>query len=73
MDEITPQGEFHHFQLVNSQGEVPVSISVLVHYNQQPARPDQSLPPLETDDVIQFHEDLQQFDGDFIKAFSASR
>jgi len=71
MDETNPQGVFHHFQLVNAQGEVPLSISVLVHYNDRQLQAAHPLPPIETDDVIRFHNDLQAFDGDFIKAFSA--
>lgn len=69
-DELTPQGEFHHFQLVNAEGEIPVSISVLVHYNQKAARQKNQLDPINADDIIDFHDALQEFDGDFIKAFS---
>lgn len=70
MEEFSPQGEFHHFQLVSSNGEIPLSISVLVHYNQPQSLYRPSLEPINADDVIQFHEDLQSFDGDFITAFS---
>ena len=70
MEELQqPQGEFHHFQLVNQDGEVPVSISVLVHYNQKFSKDDQSSDPITTDDIIEFHEALQGFDGDYMKAF----
>jgi hypothetical protein len=65
-------GEFHHFQLVNAAGEVPLSISVFVHYNGkniQTARPDQA--PIESDDVLALHEALKSFDGNFIKAFNS--
>ena len=66
-----PEGEFHHFQLVNSEGEVPLSISVLVHFNQKATRGlQQADAPISSDDVIAFHDALQQFDGNFIKAFS---
>ena len=69
-----PQGEFHHFQLVGSDGEIPFSISLLVHFN--PKRSDMLLEPgdpITTNDIIEFHEGLKSFDGDFIKAFSTSR
>ena len=64
-----PQGEFHHFQLVNQEGDIPLSISVLVHYNQRAINNNQLLNPITADEVIAFHEDLQKFDGDFTKAF----
>jgi len=73
MDEPLPQGVFHHFQLVNAQGDVPISISVLVHYNNPRSEAALLLPPLEADDLIQFHNDLSAFDGDFIKAFNKTR
>lgn len=63
-----PDGEFHHFQLIGPDGQVPLSISVLLHVNRAP----QSLAeatPIETDDVIALHDALRQFDGNFIKAF----
>lgn len=73
MDELTPQGEFHHFQLVSSSGDIPVSISVLVHYNQtNPPVGHYTQPPISTDDIIRLHDELEAFDGDFIKAFSKS-
>jgi len=68
-----PQGEFHHFQLVNSDGEVPVSISVLVHFNTSAQR--QELPeegtPIGANDIISLHDALEKFDGDYIKAFGS--
>lgn len=64
-----PQGEFHHFQLVSANGEIPLSVSVLVHYNQLP--PSFETPEaITSDDIIALHEGLRSFDGDFIKAFS---
>ena len=65
------QGEFHHFQLVNSNGDIPFSLSVLVHYNNR-ANLSSELSPIETDEVIEFHDALQSFDGDFATAFSKS-
>ncbi|HSI20150.1 MAG TPA: hypothetical protein VLA04_00350 [Verrucomicrobiae bacterium] len=65
-----PEGEFHHFQLVNQNGEVPLSISLLVHVNRAAAFGSPAdLPPLSTDDVIALHDALRKFDGNFIKAF----
>ena len=75
MEETTPQGEFHHFQLVNTNGEVPVSISILVHYNPQPqyiANLSKG-EPITVDDVLSLHNELEVFDGDFIKAFSTGK
>lgn len=68
----SPEGEFHHFQLVNSQGDVPMSISVLIHLNpkalgQQPANIQE---PISAGDIIALHDALQDFNGDFITAFS---
>ena len=65
-----PQGEFHHFQLVNQEGDIPLSISVLVHYNQKSSLPMFAQSPIGTDDIIAFHDGLQRFDGDFAKAFT---
>lgn len=73
MDELSPNGEFHHFQLVNQEGEVPLSISVLVHYNAKEATAGaiNQESPISADEIIAFHEELQAFDGDFAKAFAA--
>lgn len=73
MEPLLPaEGEFHHFQLVNSEGEVPLSISLLVHINPKMARAlaQTDTSPISTDEVLQLHEALEQFDGDFIQAFS---
>jgi len=71
MDEVTPTGEFHHFQLVSANGDIPFSISVLVHYNQKGVLPSvDSTDPIPAEEVIQLHEALKNFDGDFINAFS---
>ena len=66
----SPQGEFHHFQLVNQEGDIPVSISVLVHYNQKSEGFMYQQAPITADDIIAFHEGLKKFDGDFAKAFT---
>lgn len=71
-EEVTPQGEFHHFQLVNSDGEVPLSISVLVHFNRKNSQPENTGTPISANDIISFHDALQDFDGDYIKAFNQS-
>jgi hypothetical protein len=69
-DQSIQPGEFHHFQLVDStDGTVPMSISVLVHYNQKSPRNDAS-EPITPDDVVAFHDALQGFDGNYIAAFS---
>ena len=72
MNELTPQGEFHHFQLVNSNGDIPFSISVLVHLN-QPVSPTfaQEGIPISSEEVLQLHEELEHFDGDYIRAFKS--
>ncbi len=71
-EQPVPQGEFHHFQLVNSDGEIPFSISVLVHFGSKKL---EMLPeegdPISANDIIELHEALKTFDGDFIKAFKA--
>ena len=69
MDDFTPQGEFHHFQLVNSSGDVPFSITVMVHVNRSSA-PDLATAPIDANEVIQFHDALQSFNGDFITALA---
>ncbi len=69
MDDITPQGEFHHFQLVNPSGEVPFSITIMVHVNRS-AGSDHGLAPIDANEVIQFHDALQTFNGDFITALA---
>jgi hypothetical protein len=73
MEPMLPtEGEFHHFQLVNADGEVPLSISVLVHINPKMIQSftQTETAPISTDEVLQLHDALQEFDGDFIKAFS---
>ena len=72
MEPMLPtEGEFHHFQLVNSEGEVPLSISVLVHINPKSLSTGSSLEnPISADDVLAFHEELKAFDGDFSAAFT---
>lgn len=69
-EETLPQGEFHHFQLVNSEGDIPLSISVLVHFNRPAmALPEDQRAPIGANDIIDLHEALKEFDGDYIKAF----
>ena len=67
-----PEGEFHHFQLVNAQGEVPVSVSILIHINPKALgnSPIVSQEPIGATDIIELHDALQGFNGDFISAFS---
>lgn len=70
-DDLNVDGEFHHFQLVNADGEIPLSISILVHVNQK-ALEKQRVPatPITANEVLEFHEALSAFNGDFISAFS---
>lgn len=66
-----PEGEFHHFQLVNTQGDVPMSISILIHLNPKAlGLPLGSQEPIGASDIIALHDALQDFNGDFISAFS---
>jgi|GEM_PF-5236763 len=68
-----PEGEFHHFQLVNAEGEIPVSISVLIHLNPKAfGTPLTQHTPITSNDVIALHDALQKFNGDFISAFRTS-
>lgn len=64
-----PEGEFHHFQMIDQEGDIPFSVSVLVHYNDQKAGKKKELSPISPDDVLLLHEGLNRFDGNFIKAF----
>lgn len=67
----TPEGEFHHFQLVDPDGFVPMSISVLVHYNPRAARNESAADdPISADDIIALHDALQTFDGNYLAALS---
>lgn len=70
MEPLQPEGEFHHFQLISPDGQVPLSISVLLHVNRvaAPGSPSDAAP-IDSNDVIALHEALRQFDGNFIKAF----
>ncbi|MBU6389348.1 hypothetical protein KGQ71_02425 [Patescibacteria group bacterium] len=71
MDEdVKPAGEFHHFQLVNTDGDVRLSISVLVHYSKGEGSFAQEMPPIGDNEIIDLHEALQHFDGDYAKAFN---
>jgi hypothetical protein len=71
-EQNAPEGEFHHFQLVDpTDGTVPMSISVLVHYNnQRSSREQTSAEPITLDEVVTFHDALQGFDGNYSAAFS---
>ncbi len=71
MDELSPQGEFHHFQLFQPSGELPISISILVHAQQPPELPEEE--PLSHEDVLALHWALESFDGDFKRAFAKAR
>jgi hypothetical protein len=66
-----PEGEFHHFQLISPDGDVPISISVLLHVNRSAfhGSSSDSLMPISAEDVIALHDALRHFDGNFIKAF----
>lgn len=65
-----PDGEFHHFQLVNAEGEIPMSISLLIHVNPQlMGKFAQPSNPITANDVIALHDALENFNGDFISAF----
>ena len=70
-EDLNIDGEFHHFQLVNANGEIPLSISILVHVNAKSLN-QHSAPatPITTNEVLEFHEALRGFNGDFISAFS---
>ena len=68
-----PDGEFHHFQLVNADGEIPMSISVLIHVNPKAfTKPSVQQSPITSNDVIAFHDALASFNGDFISAFRSN-
>lgn len=67
--DIQPPGEFHHFQLVDQNGQIPLSVSVLVHFNRERQKaPFQQ--PISDDDIIHFHFALKAFDGNFAGAFN---
>lgn len=69
-DEPNVDGEFHHFQLVNQDGAIPMSISVLIHVNPKAlGKPSVPATPISANDVIALHEALENFNGDFISAF----
>lgn len=67
--EEQPQGEFHHFQLVDAEGRIPFSISVLVHYNYRESLNNKQTDPISADEIINFHYALKGFDGNFTHAF----
>jgi len=71
-EQNVPEGEFHHFQLVDpTDGTVPMSISVLVHYNnQRSSREPAHAEPITIDEVVSFHDALQGFDGNYTAALS---
>jgi hypothetical protein len=71
-DGIQLEGDFHHFQLINQDGDVPMSISVLVHVN-TPAHAAAAAPALTADDVLALHNELERYNGDFITAFKRAR
>lgn len=65
-------GEFHHFQLPPEQGAVPLSVSVLVHVN-RPDRTTAQSTPLTADDVLQFHKELKNWNGNLRQALKPRR
>ena len=69
MDPLKPEGEFHHYQIVDPEGNIPFSISVLVHFNNKSANKKANLQALNHDDVISFHRELESFNGNFEQAF----
>jgi hypothetical protein len=71
MDNPEAQGEFHHFQLVDSEGRIPVSVSILVHYNYKRDKDEVTDEPqaISEDEIIDFHYALKGFDGNFVHAF----
>jgi hypothetical protein len=78
MDErdFLPNSELHHFQMVTPDGQVPVSISILVHVtppSASPATPHTAVTqqPITPDEVLAFHEALRTFNGDFRTAFTS--
>jgi hypothetical protein len=70
MEPMQPEGEFHHFQLVTPDGDVPLSVSILVHYNRQGNQARSNLKPITANDIISLQKSLEGFDDDFAKAFS---
>jgi hypothetical protein len=65
-----PEGEFHHFQLIGPDGQVPLSISLLLHVNRAAfSGSSQEQTPIGVNDVLALHDALRSFDGNFIKAF----
>jgi hypothetical protein len=72
-DISVPDGEFHHFQLINAEGEIPMSISVLIHLNPKAmGKPAVPQNPITANDVLALHEALETFNGDFISAFKSN-
>lgn len=71
-EEFETPGELHHFQVVGPDGNIPMSISVLirVHAREFPAS-NNSFAPISTNDVIDLHTALTQFDGNFAAAFKS--
>lgn len=65
------RGELHHFQLISQDGQIPISVSVLIKVNRPEMAHHAAVTPISTNEVIQLHEELQRFDGDFIAAFNA--
>lgn len=73
LEPTNPKGEFHHFQLVDAEGRIPVSISVLVHYNPVDRDEDEAAKkPITDQEIIDFHYALKEFNGDYLQAFSRS-
>jgi hypothetical protein len=71
-----PEGELHQFHMVSPDGEIPVSITVLVRFGRstQPGlQPNLNREPISADEVLTLHDALRSFDGNFIHAFRTPR
>jgi hypothetical protein len=58
MSRLPFDGEFHHYQLVDPQGNMPVSISVLVHHAGATPSASQGKKPLTIEDALAFHDSI---------------
>jgi hypothetical protein len=73
--DLNTNGELHHFQMVTPDGQIPLSISILVHVtptgNNSSTPTSVSTNPISADEVITFHDQLRTFNGDFKAAFKS--
>lgn len=59
------QKEYHHYQFIDPySGEMPFSVTMLIRYNKKSFK---EFNPINADDLIQFDEELDHFDGNFKK------